>query len=225
MTRSEDRERPRPKPLEIAASIRDRIQRGEIPLGSKLKAAQLAAHYGVSRSPIREALQILAATHVVKIDYDRGARVSDYADIDTIERIEIWGTLFSLAAARAAEHGTKAEKNRLKRDIKALDAPVPAGMSAMQMQAMLVRIGWQIVRMGRGDAVPTIISKYAAGVPMQAWLVALQSSAARSLYASLYQSVGGAIVAGNAVEARIRALGLLDEGKKAVERVLAESVL
>src|SRR6478609_6914178 len=56
--------------------IEDEIVSGELALGSRLDEAQLAARFGVSRTPIREALLQLAVTGLVQTKPRRGAIVS-----------------------------------------------------------------------------------------------------------------------------------------------------
>ena len=58
-----------PAQEQIAASIRAGIERGELLPGMELKQVELAARYGVSRMPVREALkQLLAEGVVEKLD-------------------------------------------------------------------------------------------------------------------------------------------------------------
>lgn len=44
---------------DVADRIRERIMSGEIPIGAQLRQAELANDFGVSRTPIREALRQL----------------------------------------------------------------------------------------------------------------------------------------------------------------------
>ncbi|MCJ2018170.1 GntR family transcriptional regulator [Methylobacterium sp. E-065] len=56
--------------------IEDEIVAGELALGSRLDENQLALRFGVSRTPIREALLQLAATGLIQTKPRRGAIVS-----------------------------------------------------------------------------------------------------------------------------------------------------
>jgi DNA-binding GntR family transcriptional regulator len=60
----------------IADAIRDSIARGEPPPGGALRQEALAAHFGVSRIPVREALRRLEAEGLVVVYPNRGAYVS-----------------------------------------------------------------------------------------------------------------------------------------------------
>jgi DNA-binding GntR family transcriptional regulator len=60
--------------------IRDDILRGRLPTNSRLKASALAASYGTSTNPVREALQQLRGEGFVVITPNRGARVRSIDD-------------------------------------------------------------------------------------------------------------------------------------------------
>ena len=55
--------------------LRHAIVEGEYAPGQRLKVAELAAAYGTSTNPVREALQLLHGEGFVVIDVNRGARV------------------------------------------------------------------------------------------------------------------------------------------------------
>lgn len=61
-----------PLPLRIADEIRELIRSGRVPVGSHLGTQQLADQFGVSRSPVREALQLLAEQKVLQRHANRG---------------------------------------------------------------------------------------------------------------------------------------------------------
>ena len=61
---------------QVYAVLRQRIADGEIERGSRLHQEDLAAEFGVSRTPVREALRRLAAEGLVDLFANRGARVA-----------------------------------------------------------------------------------------------------------------------------------------------------
>lgn len=61
---------------QVYAVLRERIASGEIERGSRLHQEDLATEFGVSRTPIREALRRLAAEGLVDLFANRGARVA-----------------------------------------------------------------------------------------------------------------------------------------------------
>ena len=58
--------------MRIADEIRELIRSGRVPVGSHLGTQQLADQFGVSRSPVREALQLLADQKVLHRHANRG---------------------------------------------------------------------------------------------------------------------------------------------------------
>lgn len=63
---------PAPLVMQIAKSISDAIANGEIAEGEHLSAPKLALRFGVSRSPVREALEVLAGLGFSELRANRG---------------------------------------------------------------------------------------------------------------------------------------------------------
>lgn len=61
---------------QVYAVLRERIASGTIERGSRLHQEDLAKEFGVSRTPVREALRKLAAEGLVDLFANRGARVA-----------------------------------------------------------------------------------------------------------------------------------------------------
>src|SRR5215470_5810778 len=61
----------------LATELRSAVLRGDIAPGTKLRLGDLRARFGVSLSPLREALSRLAAEGVVAAESQRGYRVPD----------------------------------------------------------------------------------------------------------------------------------------------------
>lgn len=61
----------------VADRIRDAIMRGGLPPGTQLGEVELAQRLGVSRGPLREAMQILLAEGLLVAERHRGMRVRD----------------------------------------------------------------------------------------------------------------------------------------------------
>lgn len=80
-----------------------RILTGDVPVGSWLRHHSLAEHYGVSRTPVREALRVLHAQGIVTIAPNRGARVNGHSARDVRELGAVRGELEGMAAHLAAD--------------------------------------------------------------------------------------------------------------------------
>lgn len=77
----------------VAATLRKEILMGEIPTGFPLRQESLAARFGVSHIPVREALRELAAEGLVTIRRNRGAAVSELSPNDARQLLEIRAAL------------------------------------------------------------------------------------------------------------------------------------
>ena len=86
----------------IARTIRERILNGTLVPGERLVEARLSEDLGVSRVPVREALRLLAADGVVKIEARHGASVTVYSPELIRELVEVRATLEALNAKLAA---------------------------------------------------------------------------------------------------------------------------
>jgi len=81
----------------VSEAIRDLILHGKIPAGSRINQDAIAARYGVSRIPVREALRQLEAEGLVRIIPHRGALVSSLSSEELVEIYEMRDALESLA--------------------------------------------------------------------------------------------------------------------------------
>jgi DNA-binding GntR family transcriptional regulator len=85
----------------VAEALRSDIQRGLLPPGTRLRQNDLARRFGVSTTPVREALALLQAEGLVRVDPHRGALVFHPTVEDLQESYEIRGALESLAVTKA----------------------------------------------------------------------------------------------------------------------------
>lgn len=97
--------------------LRDEIENGivtgELEPGERLDEVQLATRFGVSRTPIREALMQLSAIGLVEIRPRRGAVVVDPAPQRVFEMFEVMSELEGVAGALAARRHTDEDREAL----------------------------------------------------------------------------------------------------------------
>jgi DNA-binding GntR family transcriptional regulator len=98
---------------EVAELLRQRIFRRELEPGSWIDELKLAEEYGISRTPLREALKVLAAEGLVTMKVRRGAYVTEVSDQDLSEVYHLLSLLESDAAAVVAERATPAQRKEL----------------------------------------------------------------------------------------------------------------
>src|ERR1700719_1570506 len=100
---------------EIRARLRDHIVEGSIPDGGRVPERQLCEMLGISRTPLREALKVLAAEGLVELLPNRGARVRALSEQDLAELFDVMSGLESLAGRLACENITDAEIAEIER--------------------------------------------------------------------------------------------------------------
>jgi DNA-binding GntR family transcriptional regulator len=87
---------------QLAADIQARVLSGAFPSGTRLRQSALAAEFGVSRTPIREALRKLQAGGLVEVQPHRGALVRGLSAREIRDAYEVRAELEALAAELAA---------------------------------------------------------------------------------------------------------------------------
>jgi DNA-binding GntR family transcriptional regulator len=97
---------PGTKADEIALLLEDEIVSGRIEAGSVLRQEQLSERFGVSRTPIREALRRLSAQGLVSFTPNRGVRVRTLSRDELREAFLVRAELESLATALAVPRMT-----------------------------------------------------------------------------------------------------------------------
>ena len=100
---------------ELAATIQTRILNGTIATGTWLRQESLATEFGVSRTPVREALRKLQASGLVEVQPRRGALVRRPSARDVREAYEVRAELEGLAAGLAASRIRDGELYRLRK--------------------------------------------------------------------------------------------------------------
>ncbi|MCU0816196.1 MAG: GntR family transcriptional regulator [Cypionkella sp.] len=101
--------------LELAEAIRGLIMSGELPAGQKVPEKELCDTYGVSRTPLREALKVLATDGLLTLEPNRGAWVSQITEEDLEEVFPVMGALEALAGELACGKITDAEVEKVAR--------------------------------------------------------------------------------------------------------------
>src|SRR5262245_26774838 len=87
---------------ELVDALRERIIRGELEPGQRLREVMLASEFGVSRIPLREALRELASEGFVRSEYYGGTFVARMDAEAAHDLLDVRAVLEPLAAAQAA---------------------------------------------------------------------------------------------------------------------------
>ena len=86
---------------ELVARLRDLIVEGELTPGARVPERTLCQRFGVSRTPLREALKVLASDGLLELLPNRGATVARLTAADLDEMFPVMGALEALAGELA----------------------------------------------------------------------------------------------------------------------------
>ena len=107
---------PPPAPLsrralyqDVAERLRQQIFARELEPGSWIDEMKLCADYGISRTPLREALKVLAVEGLVTMKLRRGAYVTEMSRDDVSQVYRLLALLEADAAAQVAAEASDAE--------------------------------------------------------------------------------------------------------------------
>jgi DNA-binding GntR family transcriptional regulator len=100
-------------PAQIAARIGQAIVDGQFKPGEKLREADLARSFSVSRASVREALRLVEGEGLVTILPQRGAQVTELSAQEVQDVFEIRANLMGLAFARLAASASPEAHARL----------------------------------------------------------------------------------------------------------------
>lgn len=99
---------------EVAERLRQRIFSHELPAGTWVDEQALAEHYGISRTPLREALKVLASEGLVTLKPRRGCYVTEISERDLDEVFTVMAMLEGECARIAANRANDADLVQLK---------------------------------------------------------------------------------------------------------------
>ncbi len=106
---------PRALYQDVAERLREQIFSRQLEPGSWIDEMKLAAEFGISRTPLREALKVLAVEGLVTMKVRRGAYVTEMSREDVRQVYHLLGLLESDAAAQVAAHATDLQRAELQR--------------------------------------------------------------------------------------------------------------
>ncbi len=104
---------PRALYQEVADRLRQQIYSRALEPGSWIDEMKLAQAFGISRTPLREALKVLAVEGLVTMKLRRGAYVTEVSRDDVAQVYHLLALLESDAAAAAAERADDAQRAQL----------------------------------------------------------------------------------------------------------------
>jgi DNA-binding GntR family transcriptional regulator len=99
---------------ELVALLRNMIMEGELRPGSRISESRLCTRFGVSRTPLREALKVLSVEGLVRLLPNKGSTVVRVTQKQVEETLAILGALEALAGELACARIDKESIGRIK---------------------------------------------------------------------------------------------------------------
>ena len=107
---------------QVYDQLRDKIISAEILPGESMSLRELAAKFGVSLMPVREALWQLESEKIIVIESNKRIRVNTLTAKEMEEALRLRVLLESMAAERACDLRPEGEIPRLKRQLESMEA-------------------------------------------------------------------------------------------------------
>ena len=104
----------RPLHEEAADRLRELIVQGRLGPGTRLNERLLCVQFGVSRTPLREAIKLLAAEGLIELLPNRGAIVAKIDAARVAETLAVMGVLEALAGELACRNATDAHLGEIR---------------------------------------------------------------------------------------------------------------
>ena len=123
---------------QLCADIADAILSGALPPGARLEEQGLADRYEVSRTPVREALRLLAATGLIEVRPRRGATVAQVSSAQLVDLFVAMGEIEATCARLSAISMSPIERRQLEALHDRMSQIVEAGDEAAYAEANVV---------------------------------------------------------------------------------------
>jgi DNA-binding GntR family transcriptional regulator len=127
---------------EVAEQMRQRIFSRELAPGCWIDEQRISEQFGISRTPLREALKVLAAEGLVTMKVRRGAYVTELSESDLTEVYHLLGLLESDAAAAVARDATDEQLAELQALHDALEASQQPKRKADSLTFFTLNVGF-----------------------------------------------------------------------------------
>lgn len=183
----------------VLARLRQDLAEGIIGPGQQLRQVEIAARYGVSPTPVREALRLLEADGAIQYSPHRGATVTELSPSELSDLYLLRTTVEALLTKLAATRATRGEAAR----IRALHEDLikkAARSSAVQLSKLNREFHVAILRLGS-----PLITQHVVEPLWQGFLPPSKSQwrskERNDLFIAEHEAIVSALEAGDAAEA------------------------
>jgi DNA-binding GntR family transcriptional regulator len=160
-----DREASVTSAVRVQEELREAILAGSLPPGARLRAEPLAERLRTSRTPVREALILLAREGLVDIEPRRGAIVRSFDAADLADLYDVRALIEPHAAHRAASRIGRDDLARLNEICDEAEARGAADDEAVEDQVALNEEFHRIVLTAAGSPRLEAALRAVAGIP------------------------------------------------------------
>ena len=203
-------------PLQIAEQLSAAIIDEQYRPNERLKETELAVHFNVSRSTIREALRILEMRRLVRILPQRGALVTGLTRGEVEDLFEIRAFLVGVIGRRVAHEYEQADAARIDALLARLQA---ARDSAAEYAKASAAAAIELANLSRSEHLVGLLTSFAHQIGRYTRL-GLLSETRRKRSLQLWRELFETIKAGNAAAAEKLNKQLALENRDAALRVL-----
>lgn len=137
-----------PLDVEIAHKLIREIIGLKLQPGSWLREQELAERFGVSRSPVREALRHIAKQGFVEMHPWRGAQLVELSGETTIHVFDMLEAMYGVVAKHAAQSMPAEKRIKLRSYLKLVDQAAKAGVTMQERVGLSFEIGRYIGKWG-----------------------------------------------------------------------------
>ena len=99
----------------VVSRIRDMVIEGSLPAGVRIHEGQLGEQLGISRTPLREALKVLASEGLVELIPSRGAVVTTLTPKAAQDMLDVLKQLEAMAAPLICQHASDEDIREIRR--------------------------------------------------------------------------------------------------------------
>jgi DNA-binding GntR family transcriptional regulator len=150
---------------DVADQVLALVASRELQPGDRLREQDLADRFAVSRGPVREALRILEARSIVRIEPMRGATITRLTDEEARESVSVSAVLFGLAASMAAARAKPAEVAPMRSALAVLETMVDAEATSVAFYEGTLTIARTVMRVASTERLIRMIAEVRFGAP------------------------------------------------------------
>lgn len=150
-----------PQDRVIAAALIEDIVEWRIAPGSWIREREIAARFGVSHAPVREAFRHIANIGLVQVVPWRGAHVIEIDRHAAIEILELWKAMFGVVCRLASQEMTLDDGSELMRRVADYQAIIETSRNTFEHLAVSNRIGSFIARRCGGPLARDMLDRVA----------------------------------------------------------------